>query len=50
MYHQKLILNLETGIYYYSNGEAAIAMGKSQSMCSRILKGKTKMKTSFIYC
>lgn len=45
----KLILNLETGIYYNSIPDAAKSIGVSRYCLGQRLLGRSKKKTSFIY-
>lgn len=45
----KLILNTETGIFYYGNRDASKTIGITHSNLARQLNGGRKNKTSFIY-
>lgn len=47
--NSKLIINLETGIYYNSIHEAYILTPYSRPYLSMMLSGKRKNKTAFIY-
>lgn len=46
----KIILNLETGIYYDSVNEACSVTNYGRSYFGRMLSGNRKNKTSFLHC
>lgn len=47
--HSRLIINTETGIYYFSCSEAARAMGVNKNTLYFYLNGRYKNKTNLIY-
>lgn len=47
--NSKIIINLETGIFYYSANEAALTIGMKVKKLRERLCGRTKNKTSFVY-
>jgi hypothetical protein len=47
--HSKLIVNTETGIFYFSCSEAARSAGVNKNTLHSYLRGKYKNKTSLIY-
>jgi group I intron endonuclease len=47
---KKIILNLETGIFYLGRKEAAYSISINVNTLNNHLIGKTKNKTPFIYC
>lgn len=46
--HGQIVLNLETGIYYYSISAASESLGREHSYLGKKLLGKRKNNTSFI--
>lgn len=48
-HNAKIVLNLETGIYYNSSKEASLTTKYKEKFFSRMLSGDRKNKTSFIY-
>lgn len=46
---RKIVLNIETGIYYDSLKDASLSIGMKKATLSSMLLGKNKNKTSFIY-
>lgn len=47
--HSRLVLNLETGIFYQSAKEAANIIGIKEFTFRAMLNGKFKNRTSFVY-
>ena len=48
--NSKLILDLETGIFYQNTKEASTAIGINRNYLKNMLNGNRKNKTSLIYC
>lgn len=46
---KKLILNVETGIYYHGTADAADSVGINMSTMYNILTGISKNKTKLVY-
>lgn len=49
IHNQKVVLNIETGIYYSSANEAAKTYGYKHNVIHQYLNGSQKNKTPFIY-
>jgi hypothetical protein len=45
----KLILNTETGVYYYTIGEAASSINMKRKTLNAMLVGKNRNRTNFVY-
>lgn len=48
-YKAKLLINLETGVFYDTIGEAALAINMKRQTLNAMLVGKNRNKTSLIY-
>jgi hypothetical protein len=46
---KKIILNTDTGIFYFGIEDAAITIGKTKKWLQARLCGKRKNKTNFLY-